>query len=66
VKKKNENNGKELERLDSDVFRPFDPEDESWVVGGSRSITTVITYTPGAYDVLYDFDYGPGEIEGVS
>ena len=65
MKKKNNINGEELERLNSDLFRPFDPEDETWIVGGSKSITTAITYTPGSYDVLYDLDYDLAEVEPI-
>jgi hypothetical protein len=57
VKKKNNINGEELESINGDLFHPFDPEDETWIVGGSKSITTSITYTPNSYDGLFDVDY---------
>jgi hypothetical protein len=62
VKKKNENNGKDLERLDSDLFRSFDPEEESWIVGGSKSITTMYSFGPdGVVDHALDVDWLPLE-----
>jgi hypothetical protein len=61
VKKKNGINGAELERLNSDLFSSFDPEDEMWLVGGSRSITLGLTGSPAAPDFIYDVDDLPAE-----
>ena len=53
--------GKELERIDNELFRPFDAEDESWIIGGSYTITGTAYYTLTGNSPDYqgdaDFDY---------
>ena len=57
MKKKNSDT-EELERLNSDLFRSFDPEDETWIVGGSKTITDGLTITPeGRIDGYMDIDW---------
>jgi hypothetical protein len=48
---------KELERLNSELFGAFDPEDESWLVGGSKTITMGQTATPNGPDIWMDLDF---------
>jgi len=57
MKEKDTFEGEELERIDNKLFNAFDPDDESWMVGGSYSLTTGITHTPTGYDVIYDLDF---------
>ena len=46
MKEKDIINGEELEKINSELFGSFDPEDESWLVGGSKTSTSWITYSP--------------------
>ena len=58
MKEKDIINGEELERINSELFGPFDPEDESWIVGGSRiTNTAVATYSPSGPDGMFDLDF---------
>lgn len=57
MKEKDINNGKGLEKINSELFGSFDPEDELWIVGGSRTVTYMSTYTPTSMDVSVDFDW---------
>jgi hypothetical protein len=61
MKKKNDYNAEQLESLDSDLFRSFDPEEEMWLVGGSKTITAMATATPDGWDFWADMDYWPVE-----
>ena len=58
MKEKNVIKPEELERIDSEMFGPFDPEDESWMVGGSRiTNTAVYTNSPNGPDAMFDLDF---------
>lgn len=61
-------NGGELERINSELFGSFDPEDETWIVGGGGSITSHMTLTPSGYDYGYDYDidWSLSKIEGAT
>ena len=48
---------KELESIDNAQFGAFDPEDESWLVGGSKTVTGGPTGTPDSPDAWVDMDY---------
>ena len=62
MKKKDTINNEKLERLNSDLFRWFDPEDETWIVGGgSKTVTGGPTGTPDAPDAWLDLDWTPVE-----
>ena len=54
----------ELERIDNELFGPFDPEDESWIGGMTQCLTVASTFTPTGLDTETDFDFP--EIEGLS
>lgn len=47
----------ELERINSELFGSFDPEDELWIVGGSKSVTVSGTFTPNGPDSTVTFDW---------
>jgi hypothetical protein len=64
MKEKDSVQGEELERINDELFGSFDPEDESWIVGGSRTVTTFITYSPCCIDAGYDYDINFAELEG--
>ena len=57
MKEKDTINGEELERINSELFASFNPEDELWIVGGSTTFTWYATYMPDRADVGADFDY---------
>lgn len=59
-------NGEELERINSELFGSFDPEDESWIVGGSKTASSSVTYTPNGPDGGADFDVVFAELEDAS
>jgi len=59
-------NGEELERINDELFCSFDPEDESWLVGGSKTSTSWITYSPCCVDAAFDVDINFAEIEDAS
>ena len=63
MKEKDIINGEELETINSELFGAFDPEDESWIVGGSKSISGSATYTPNGPDGGVDFDWVFAELE---
>jgi hypothetical protein len=44
MKDKDSIKGEELERINDELFGSFDPEDESWMVGGSGTLTTVYSF----------------------
>ena len=52
---------KEIERIEDELFGSFDPEDESWIVGGNKTSTSYITYSPCCVDAMFDFDYAEAE-----
>ncbi len=55
---------KELERIDNELFGSFDPGDEAWIVGGSKSLTTVYSFGPdGVVDHALDFDWADLEAQ---
>jgi hypothetical protein len=56
----------ELEKINDELFCSFDPEDESWLVGGSKTSTTLITYSPCCVDAAFDTDINFAEIEDAS
>jgi hypothetical protein len=58
VKEKDIINGEEPERINSEVFGSFHPDDESWLVGGSRdTFTSSLTFTPSGSDGAMDYDW---------
>jgi len=57
MKEKDIINGEELERINNELFGSFDPEDELWIVGGSKTGTSSVTYTPTGPDGGVDFDW---------
>jgi hypothetical protein len=59
-------NNEELETINSELFGSFDPEDESWIVGGSKSVTGSGTFTPNGPDGTVDFDFVFAEMEEAS
>ena len=54
---------KEIERIEDELFGSFDPEDESWIVGGNKTVTSYITYSPCCVDAMVDFDYAEAETQ---
>lgn len=57
MKEKNISKGEELESINNELFS-FDPEDESWIVGGSNvTYTAVATYSPSGPDGTFDLDF---------
>lgn len=55
---KKKNSTEALESLNSHLFHSFDPEDENWLVGGSKTITDMLTVTPdGRFDHTLDFEW---------
>ncbi len=58
MKEKDIFKAEELETIDNQMFGAFDPEDESWIVGGSRITNTAIyTYSPNGSDAMLDLDF---------
>lgn len=47
---------KDLEKLSNELFGAFDPGDEAWLVGGSKTITGGPTYSPSGPDAWADLD----------
>jgi hypothetical protein len=48
---------RELESIKSELFNSFDPQDESWIVGGTtKTITGGPTGTPMNPDAWMDMD----------
>jgi hypothetical protein len=66
MKEKDIINGEDLERINDELFSSFDPEDESWIAGGSKTSTSWITYSPCCVDAAFDCDWNFGEIEQVN
>ena len=58
MKEKDIINGEELERINSELFGSFDPEEESWIVGGAATGSGSATYTPAGFDAGGDVDFG--------
>lgn len=60
--------GEELEKINNELFDPFESDDESCIGGGdNRTYTSSLTYTPSGPDSGQDWDYIIGELEsGVS
>jgi hypothetical protein len=56
-------NGEELERLNSELFGPFGPVDESWIGGGMQTISSSVTYGPNGPDGCTDLDWAFGETQ---
>ncbi len=63
MKEKDIINGEELERINSELFGSFDAEDASWIVGGSKTVCSSVTYTPTGPDGGADFDWVFAELE---
>ncbi len=63
MKEKDIINSEELERINSELFGSFDPEDESWIVGGSKTVSGSVTFTPNGPDGGGDFDLVFAEME---
>jgi len=58
MKEKDIINSVELERLDHERFRSFDPENELWIVGGSKTTTMGPTGRPDEWlDAWVDYDW---------
>ena len=55
----------ELERIEDELFGAFDPNDETWMIGGSYTITGGVTYTPSGMDTWHDLDFPVLEQAGV-
>ena len=49
-------NSKELETINSELFRAFDPGDESCIGGRGLTNTEESTYSDGTIDVMLDMD----------
>jgi len=50
--------GKELERINSELFGAFDPQDTSWIGGGeTKTITDMPTFTPTGSDLNMDIEW---------
>ena len=56
---------KELERIESELFGSFDPNDETWMIGGSYTVTGGVTYSPEGPDAWRDLDFPVLEQAGV-
>jgi hypothetical protein len=56
MKEKDVIRGKELERINNELFGSFDPEDESWIGGYRVTNTGTATYSPSGYDAIMDLD----------
>jgi len=56
MKDKNIIRGDELKKIDSELFCTFDPEDETWIGGDTKTITDMATYSNGHFDTVLDFE----------
>lgn len=56
MKEKDVIKGKELERINNEVFGFFDPEDEMSIGGYRVTHTGTATYSPSGYDAIVDLD----------
>ena len=56
MKDKNIIRGEELKKIDPELFCTFDPEDETWIAGGTKTITDMVTYSGGHSDLVADFE----------
>ena len=63
MKEKDTIKTEELEKINSELFGSFDPEDESWIVGGSKTASGSVTFTPAGPDGGGDFDVVFAEME---
>lgn len=66
MKEKDIINTEELERINSELFGSFDPEDESWIVGGSKTVSGSVTFTPNGPDGGADVDFVFAELESAN
>ena len=65
MKEKDIINGEELEKINHELFGAFNPDDESWIVGGSKTVTSVMSWSPsGVSDAMIDYDWNFAELEG--
>ena len=57
--KEKDNKGEQLEKLSNELFGAFDPQDEAWLVGGSKTITMGQTASaePTNSDIWVDLDF---------
>jgi hypothetical protein len=56
VKEKDITKGKELEKINHELFGAFDPEDELWIGGDRITKTVMVTCTPNGSDLSFDLD----------
>ena len=66
MKEKDIIKGKELERVNNELFGSFDPEDESWIGAGTPTLTASTTFTPTGTDAQADIDWSFKEIETLN
>ena len=66
MKEKDIVQGKELEKINNELFASFEPEDESWIGGGTKTVTSWITYSPCCVDAAVDYDVNFGELEAAA
>ena len=57
MKKKDIIKREELERINDELFGPFDPGDESSIGGDRTTNTSVYTYSPSGPDAMLDLDF---------
>ena len=56
--------GEGLEKINDELFGAFNPEDELWIVGGSTTVTSVMSWSPsGVSDAMIDYDWNFAEME---
>lgn len=64
MKEKDIIKGDQLEKINNDLFGAFNPDDESWIVGGSKTVTSVMSWSPsGVSDAMIDYDWNFAELE---
>ena len=63
MKEKDIIKGEELERINNELFGPFDPGDESWIGGERTTNTSVYTYSPTSWDAMLDLDFWESEAQ---
>ena len=56
MKEKDIIRGEELKKIDSELFCTFDPEDETWIGGETKTITDMATYSGGHLDMVLDYE----------
>lgn len=57
MKEKDVIKGKELERMNEELFGAFDPGDESLIGGGWNTITSSVTFSGNSFDHAADIDW---------